>query len=298
MAAQTKLKFAGTQGEIVLHCWEGENPAAIVVLVHGHGEHGGRYDHVAGALVESADAVVYAPDLLGHGESDGERVLVDDFDDYVSDVRSMVKVARDAHPGKPLGLIGHGLGGIIATRYAQEFPTELDALVLSAPLIGGNPDFQGLLDQDPFPEVSIDPELLSREPQVAEAYVADQLVWHGPIKRATLATTVEAIGKVAAGSGLGTIPALWIHGDEDQLAPLELTRAAIGLIGGEQMDETVYPGARHDLFNETNRGDVIIDVVRFLERAFGGAPGQSDSPSPQEKLTKTNLQPPQDRLAT
>src|SRR2546426_543265 len=80
---------------------------------------------------------------------------------------------RAEHPDRPVALIGHSMGGIVAARYAQLYGEELAALVLSGPPLGGNPAFEALLEMDPFPDIPIDPEVLSRNPEVGRAYAED-----------------------------------------------------------------------------------------------------------------------------
>jgi alpha-beta hydrolase superfamily lysophospholipase len=268
MSAQTEMAFAGTKGKVVVTIWGGDEPSYIVLLAHGYGEHAGRYTHVAERLVD-AGAVVYAPDHLGHGKSEGERVLVVDADDYVADLHAVAELARSEHPNLPVALIGHSMGGLIATRYAQTYPDELSALVLSGPVIGGNPGFQMLMEMEPIPEIPIDPETLSRDPSVGEAYAADPLVWHGAFKRETLQAMFGATEAIAAGPTLESIPLLWIHGEEDQLAPIELQRPVVERLRGPRSEQKIYAGARHEVFNETNQDEVIDDVTGFLKRSLG-----------------------------
>ncbi|HEX2085734.1 MAG TPA: alpha/beta hydrolase [Solirubrobacteraceae bacterium] len=268
MSTANQTELAGARGRLVVHEWH--NPAAELVLViaHGYGEHAGRYEHVAARFVAEG-AAVYANDHLGHGRSEGERALVEDGEDFSSDLHLVVRRAREEHPGLPLVLLGHSMGGLIATRYVQRHPGEVDVLVLSGPAIGGAPELEMLLTLDPIPEVPIDPAVLSRDPEVGRAYAEDPLVWHGPFKRATLQSLVTAVQAVAAGPGLGALPTLWVHGEEDQLVPLAATRAAIERIRGERFEERAYPGARHEVLNETNKDEVLDDVVAFVRRALG-----------------------------
>ncbi len=267
----TDWDLQGTRGRIAVREWSAAAPRVLVLLAHGYGEHVGRYDHVARALVEHG-AVVVGPDHLGHGRSEGERVLIEDVDDLVSDLHGVATRARELHPGLPVALIGHSMGGIVATLYAQRHGSELAALVLSGPVIGGNPGFEALLGMDPLPEVPVDPSILSRDPSVGEAYLADPLVYHGGFKRETLQALFAAVDAIAAGPGLGDLPTLWIHGELDALAPLDATRPAIERIRGTQLEETVYEGAQHEVFNETNKDEVIAEVTNFLDRVVLRAP--------------------------
>jgi alpha-beta hydrolase superfamily lysophospholipase len=268
MPAHKEFPLAERDQVVTVHRWdEGDSPRYIVLLAHGYGEHAARYNHVADALVADG-AVVYAPDHRGHGLSEGEQALVTDVETLVSDLDAVADVAAAEQGELPVVLIGHSMGGIIATRYVQQHADRLRALVLSGPVIGGNPGFEQLLGMDPIPDVPIDPAALSRDPAVGEAYANDPLVYHGPFKRQTLESLFAAIEAIAAGPKL-TLPTLWIHGELDQLAPLEATRPAIETIRGDALlQEHVYAGAQHEIFNETNRDEVIAGVVEFIGRVL------------------------------
>jgi alpha-beta hydrolase superfamily lysophospholipase len=253
--------FPGSRGRIQAYQWIGGEPRYVAVLAHGYGEHARRYDHVAGALVADG-AVVYALDHHGHGRSEGERASVQDVQDFVADLEVVIDRASGKH-GLPVVLIGHSMGGLIATRYAQQHPEKLAALALSGPVIGGNPGFAQLLEMDPIPEVPIDPAALSRDPAVGEAYVADDLVHHGAFKRETLLAMFAAVQQIAEGPKL-ELPVLWLHGELDQLAPYDVTREAAGRIRTASWQEKVYPGAMHEIFNETNKDEVLADVTAFI----------------------------------
>jgi alpha-beta hydrolase superfamily lysophospholipase len=265
MTARTTEEIAGARGALAVVDWPLEDPRRVVVIAHGYGEHIGRYEHVAEALREHG-AAVSGLDHHGHGTSEGEAALVEDFGDLLSDLDLVVDRSAATHPGVPLVLLGHSLGGLIATRYAQTRGSKLTGLVISAPVIGGNPDIEALLGMDPIPDVPIPPEALSRDPEVGRAYAADPLVYHGPFKRQTLEALFGAVREVAAGPSLGTLPTLWIHGEHDGLAPLGPTREAIAHVRGEDLEEHVYAGAMHEVLNETNKAEVLADVNAFLAR--------------------------------
>lgn len=262
MVNETQIE--GGQGTLWVYSWSRPEPRYAAVIVHGYGEHAGRYAHVADALEENG-AVVYAADHHGHGRSEGERALVKAVDDMVADTERIVSHVRSAHPDLPVAMIGHSLGGMVATRYAQTHRGELAALVLSGPVIGGNPDIMGLVNLPEIPEIPIDPAMLSRDPAVGTAYAEDPLVYHGPFLRTTLEALVASVDQIAQGGSLGEVPTLWIHGEEDPLAPLAQAREAVQRIRGPRLEEKVYPGARHEIFNETNKDEVIGDVVHFLD---------------------------------
>jgi len=267
VAESIETEIDGSTGRIHVRHWPNPDAGYVALIAHGYGEHVGRYEHVAEHLLADGAAVL-GPDHLGHGSSEGERALIERGEDLTTDLHEVAELARREHPRLPLVLIGHSMGGLIATRFAQRYRGELAALVISGPIIGGNPAIAALLDLDPIPDVPIDPEVLSRDPAVGAAYAADPLVYHGPFKRATLEALFAGVESVAREGSLGDLPTLWIHGSEDALAPLEPTRAAIELIRGERFEERIYENARHEIFNEINRIEVLADVTGFLHRVL------------------------------
>ncbi|KAF2776034.1 alpha/beta hydrolase [Streptomyces sp. OM5714] len=269
MAETREHTLTGTRGRITVREWPAASARYVALLVHGYGEHSGRYDEVAGVLTGHG-AAVYAPDHTGHGRSEGERVVVEDFEDVVIDVHAVAGLARAAHPGLPVVMVGHSMGGLIASRYAQRHPGELTALVLSGPVIGDWELPRRLLALEEIPDTPISPASLSRDPAVGAAYAADPLVWHGPMKRPTLEAFVRTLETVAKGGDVGRLPLLWVHGDDDRLVPLPGSRVGVEPLSGGNLTERIYPGARHELFNETNRAEVFADVTRFLDGVLAG----------------------------
>ncbi|MFD7933201.1 alpha/beta hydrolase [Streptomyces sp. NPDC059755] len=260
----TEHVLTGTRGTIVVHEWSPPRPRRLVLVVHGYGEHAGRYGALADVLTGHG-AAVFAPDHMGHGRSAGERVVIEDFEDVVTDAHAAARLARAAHPGLPLIVIGHSMGGLIAARYAQRYGGTLAALVLSGPVIGGWELPGRLLAHEEIPDLPVSPAALSRDPAVGAAYAADELVWHGPMKRPTLEAFVRTLETVAEGGDTGPLPLLWLHGDDDRLVPLPGSRTGVERLSGGPITERIYPGARHEVFNETNRAEVFADVTRFLD---------------------------------
>lgn len=266
MADSREWTYDGHGGRLVARTWSGDgDPSHVVVVAHGYGEHIGRYEHVADALVANG-AVVHAVDHVGHGRSEGERVLVQDFERVVDDLHVLDESARREHPDLPVVLLGHSMGGLIAARYAQRHGSTLRALVLSSPVIGQWAVIPALLAMDELPDEPLDVSTLSRDASVGEVYAADPLVWHGPFKRPTLEALQRAMETINAGPDLGDLPTLWIHGDDDQLVPLDATHIGIEHLRGSRLIERIYPGARHELFNETNADDVLAEVTSFIRR--------------------------------
>jgi len=163
-------------------------------------------------------------------------------------------------------MVGHSMGGLIATRYAQTHGDKLAALVLSGPAIGRADTIEALLAMDEIPDVPLDPTVLSRDDAVGEAYVADPLVWHGPFQRPMLEAMMRANQAVNDAGSIDDLPMLWMHGADDQLVPLESSQAGFDTIkGSEEAKAIAYPGAKHEIFNETNRAEVLADLTNYIE---------------------------------
>lgn len=262
--------LAGTRGRVAVREWPRARPRFVALLAHGYGEHTGRYDEVAGVLA-GLGAAVFGPDHTGHGRSAGERVLIEDFEDVVTDLRAAADLARAAHPGLPVVLVGHSMGGLVAARYAQRYGASLAALVLSGPVIGTWELTARLLAADEIPDTPVSPAALSRDPSVGAAYAADPLVWHGPMKRPTVEAFARTLGTVREAGDVGRLPLLWLHGGDDRLVPLAGSRPGVEALSGETPAVVrIYAGARHEVFHETNRAEVFADLAAFLDGVLAG----------------------------
>ena len=260
----------GGKGRLKLHRWGGDDPTFVAVIVHGLAEHAGRYNHVAQALVDNG-ARSTPSTTTATARPRARRASSRTSSCSWTTRPASSSSPRSENPGLPVVMVGHSLGGLIATRYAQRPDHGLTALVLSAPAVGANPDLIGLLELEEFPEVPIDPSVLSRDPAVGEAYVADPLVYSGPLQKQTLLSLGGSIRAVAEGPDFGGLPTLWLHGTEDFLVPIESARPLVEMVGGDALEQKSYEGARHEIFNETNQDEVIADAVAFLARTLDRA---------------------------
>jgi alpha-beta hydrolase superfamily lysophospholipase len=188
---------------------------------------------------------------------------VEDFESVVDDLRAVVQATRD---DLPVVMVGHSMGGLIATRYAQRHLEDLTGLVLSSPAIGLGPVVGGWLTAPELPDDPIDVAVLSRDPAVGEAYAADPLVWHGGWKRPYLEAYVAADRAIAAGPGFGDLPLLYVHGSDDQLVPVDLARPVVERLAGPDRELHLLEGARHEVFHELGKEETIALVATFAER--------------------------------
>src|SRR5437867_1993333 len=260
-----RFEFDGSEGRVSVRVWEHPGARRLVVIAHGYGEHIERYDHVARAL-RARGAAVYGPDHLGHGCSAGERVLIADIEHVVDDLARVVERAHAAYPGLPVVLLGHSMGGLIATRLAQRPQRpRLAGLVLSGPAIGLGPAITQMIDAGLIDQ-PLEVTALSRDPAVGEAYAADPLVWHGAWKRPTIAALGRAQEAVDRGAGFADLPLLWIHGAEDPLVPIALVRPTVERLRGADFTAHEHEGGRHEVFNEIGRERAIDALCTFVER--------------------------------
>jgi alpha-beta hydrolase superfamily lysophospholipase len=270
VTSEQRRTIRGSEGDVSVAVWDKPHPSRIVVIAHGYGEHIGRYDHVADALVRRG-AAVYGPDHLGHGRSDGDRALVTDFEHIVDDVLRVVELASEEHPDLPVVLIGHSMGGLIATRYAQRHGDDLAGLVLSGPAVGLTPALANWLAAPEPPSDPIDVAVLSRDPAVGEEYTNDPLVWHGGWKRPTLEAFVRADEAIENGPGFGELPVFYVHGEADELVPMALAQPVVAQLQGSDFTERIVSQARHEVFNETDRDETIGAVADFVDRVTARA---------------------------
>jgi alpha-beta hydrolase superfamily lysophospholipase len=236
-----------------------------VLLVHGIGEHSGRYQRT-GRLMAEAGLDVHAFDLRGHGLSGGRRVYVRRWSDYLDDLEIQLAALRE--PGLPLVLFGHSMGALIALGYACSDRPAPDLLVLSAPPLEARvPGWQralapilGAVAPTVVLANPIGGNQLSRDPGVGVAYFADPLVQ--PRSTARLgAQLISAMKRSGSELGRLRVPTLVIHGAEDTLVP---TRGSepLGRVPG--IERRVLPGLRHETLNEPEGPEVVADVVEWL----------------------------------
>ncbi|MCB2224108.1 MAG: lysophospholipase [Actinobacteria bacterium] len=264
MQAQERT-FEGSEGAIFYRAWVPEEPRRIVVLVHGYAEHSGRYAHVAGALAADG-AAVYAEDHIGHGRSDGERALLTDFEHVVDDLTTLAGIARGEHPGLPLIMLGHSMGGLLSSRFAQRHPGGIDGLILCGAVVGDWNWAREVLQEDEMPPAPDEWSGMSRDPRTVREYSTDPLVYRGAYKRPLLEAEVVALDRFREQIGLVTCPVLFLHGDADPYVPYETSLAAAKAFPTYDLTVRVYPGARHEVLNEINRDEVIAEVADFCLR--------------------------------
>lgn len=254
---------------LLLRHWsvaDGE-PWASVLLVHGLAEHCGRYEHV-GAQLARAGLDVHGFDLRGFGGSGGARASIDRWSQFHDDLEERLVAVRSIAPTRPLVLLGHSMGGLVALGYVLDGRARPDLLVLSAPAIGARiPLWQRALIGSlrriaPGMAISnrLDPDDLSCVDAVGEDYVQDPLNQH----KSTVRFAHAAFGeqrRVAGSLDRLSMPTLVVHGADDAIVP---TIASEPLEGHAGVTRKVYPGLRHELHNEVAGPQVVSDELDWI----------------------------------
>jgi alpha-beta hydrolase superfamily lysophospholipase len=243
-----------------------------VILVHGLAEHSGRYEHV-GAHLAAAGCAVHAYDHQGHGRSSGTRSHVRRFAHLLDDLEGFVATVRAQQPSLPLFVVGHSLGGLLVIEYASQRDPDVSGVVTS----GAALSLPGDLSQGRIwmarslrwiaPRLSLsaglDPEALSRDPEVVRSYLEDPLV-HRRISASFASEIVSAVERAPSAAARIRVPTLLLHGEEDRLCPVEGSRRFYAELKVTPRDLRTYPGLRHEIFNEPERSLVLNDLVEWI----------------------------------
>ncbi len=267
---------------LVLRHWPGpaESAAPPVLIVHGLGEHAGRYDPLARAL-NAAGHAVSAYDQRGHGQSPGARGVIPAADSLCADLACVIDVLRGAHAGRTPLLLGHSLGGLVAARFVAEslaarpaaWQREVPALVLSSPALdaglhAGQRLLLALLGRlAPALAVhnGLQPAWISRDPAVVQAYRQDPLV-HDRVCARLVRFIVDGGEQVRALAPRWRTPTLlqWAGADRC-VAPAGSAAFAAGAPPAVVQPQA-WPGLAHELYNEPEREAVIARTLQFLRQ--------------------------------
>lgn len=280
MAAETTLStFVALDGDnLAVQDWPlepGQKLRGVVLLVHGLGEHAGRYERLARQLNDWGFAV-RGYDQYGHGESGGPRGglptdtrLFDDLADMVDSTRA--SMARNT----PLILLGHSLGGLVAARFVALALRPVEALVLSSPALDpGLTAVQKLL-LAVLPKIApnlrvgngLDPSLLSHDPAVVAAYRADKRV-HDRISGRLARFIAEAGPATVAQAGRWTVPTLLLYAGADRLVNPAGSRAFAAAAPPSVLRARCFDTLYHEIFNELESEPVFAELKTWLDARF------------------------------
>ncbi len=246
--------------------WQPTETKAAMLIVHGMGEHSGRYQHVGEFFAEQGLDVL-AFDNRGFGLSGGRRGHVDRFDVFLDDIEELLALRRPL--GHPVVLLGHSLGGLMVAAYLVSKRPQPDLAVLSSPALGAElPGWQraaapvlGRLAPSLFIKAPEQEGLLSRDPAVQESYHGDPLTVLGAT--AGLGRQVfRTMDDTSANLDRIRVPAYVFHGEDDELVPQEVS---LPFRDNSLVTYRSWPGLRHECMNEPEKYEVLTEIDQWVQ---------------------------------
>lgn len=248
--------------------WRAENPWASLVIVHGLGEHCGRYERT-GRIFAEAGIDCRSFDLVGFGASGGTRGHVEGWSVYMDQV--LDNLAPAFNSGLPTVLMGHSFGGLVAATYALSLHRQPDLFVLSSPALdaevpawqrAGAPVMSRLLPKLAIPN-PFKPEDLARDQEVGRAYVSDPLVVRKTTTRLG-ALSFEQMEKFQGALDAFTPKTYAFHGADDTIVHPRFSEIIAHL---PNVEYKVYPDVLHETCNEPEGPEIVADIVEWISKS-------------------------------
>jgi len=271
-------KFEGKDGtSFYVQGWEPEvQPKAVVVLVHGLGEHTGRYAHVGQALTD-AGYVLVGFDLRGHGKSGGARGHFPSLEVVTQDIRQFFQFVSQRHPNLPQFLYGHSLGGLLSLTYAVQNKAALKGVMVTGSALRSALQEQkakiamanilGTLVPAMTIPSGLDATTISRDKAVVDKYVHDPLV-HDKTSLGLGKSALTAIDVSFARAREFAYPLLIMHGKADKLTYASGSEDFARLAGEKNKDVTlkIWDGLYHEIHNEPEQAEVFKVMIEWLDK--------------------------------
>ncbi|MGD0352793.1 MAG: lysophospholipase [Dehalococcoidia bacterium] len=269
-------KFVGYKGlKLYYQYWlPDKKPKAVLLVAHGLAEHSGRYKNLVDYFVPKGYAV-YALDHRGHGKSEGTRSYVDNFNDYLIDLKTFFDMVRKDNKNARIFLFGHSLGGTIATAYAVEHQEDLAGLILSGsslvPTTSVSPALLAMagIVSALLPKMGVtvlDASFISRDKAVVDAYVNDPLVFRGKVPARTGAELARMWKQLPEQMPRIKLPVLIMHGFADQLSDPRGSKLLFERVGSKDKTLKLYDNCYHEICNEPEREQVFVDMEAWLTK--------------------------------
>lgn len=247
---------------------------AVVVLVHGLGEHIGRYNHVAKFLNQNQISV-YGFDHRGHGKSSGKRGHIGSNQFFMSDIDHMIAEAKKENPEIPIFIYGHSLGGNMVFYYALSKKPAIKGVIATSPGLGtGEPVppaklLAAKILKTLVPAMTMDNGLdvnnLSHNPQVIKDYQEDPLVH--PMISAKLATLMFSNGDwIIENASKFNLPLLLLQGEKDHIVSLEKTKLFAEKVPASLITYKIFPGLYHEMHNEYEQDQVLSYILEWINQ--------------------------------
>ena len=267
-------KFKGIRDTLIYYqAWLPEEaPKAVLPIVHGLGEHSGRYLNVVEYFVPRG-YVVYGMDQIGHGQSEGRREFVERFEDFSDTFQQYLEMIKQWQPGKPIFLLSHSIGGLIAAYFLLDHQAEFQGAIFSAPVVKVASHVTNLtvvaaktlsVLAPTAGVLPVDPSTISRDPAVVKAYIEDPLVFHAKTTARLSAEMLRALLRVSAETDKITLPFLAMQGGADRLVDPDGAQILYERASSKDKTLKIYDGLYHEIFNEPEHPQVLQDVEDWL----------------------------------
>lgn len=256
--------------------WQPETqPKAVVCLVHGLGEHSGRYAHVGTALNDAGYALL-GFDLRGHGKSGGPLGHTPSYDTLMDDIGRLLDEAAARHPGLPRFLYGHSLGGNLVLDYALRCRLPLTGVVATSPILRtafAPPRLKvafGKLLHRVYPAFllpnGLERAALSRDPEVVRAYGSDPLVHDRLSARLGLEMLDSGERILAHAAEFPPLPLLLVHGTADRITSAKATQEFAAQVPPSRCTLKLWEGFYHETHNEPEKAEVLAFMVEWFRK--------------------------------
>ncbi|XP_065917779.1 monoglyceride lipase-like [Dysidea avara] len=249
------------------------NPKAVLFISHGVTEHCGRFHKLATILQEN-DYAVYGHDHVGHGNSDGERIHIDDYQTYVTDVIQHVELLKSKHPNLPLFIYGESMGGLITAMTVVERPDLFTGVIFSAPAIVnvnvGFFKYYVLKVVSYFAPHHIVlpyvPKIITSDPEEVKGLIDDSLICQDGLKAKWSLATLDAQYKVQQRIPEIQLPFITLHGSKDRVVDIVSSHFLMDHAKSEDKMMKVFEGSRHTLLHDIHKEEATQVVLEWLNK--------------------------------
>ena len=279
MPQPTERRFTAADGlELHAQTWAADHPRAHLVMVHGLGEHCGRYQNYVDYFVPRGYSL-HGADSRGHGRSGGKQGYVERFDQYVTDVEQLVAHIRSVDAAPPIFVLGHSLGSLITLKYGLDHPAGLSGIIVTGTALRDAlvmPKWKRSLANvlsNVTPSLKMDngvlTKYLSQDPAVIAAFDADPLNHRWATPR--LATEAEKVRADLYGrAGEWSVPLLMLHGGGDRVCLAEGARAFAKTVPAALVTYREFDGLYHEIHNEREQAQVFGVIEAWLAARLAG----------------------------